>query len=125
MKATKLLTLFVVPILLFQLGGCDAESGLEKTNKLPVVQNNEIADDIFSLERLELDYSISNPLYMDFKKDYLIIADMKRDAIEILTYDTDGKMVSETTLPLPATSQPNEVSGIKNLSYCENGIWGY
>ena len=48
MKATKLLTLFVVPILLFQLGGCDAESGLEKTNKLPVVQNNEIADDIFS-----------------------------------------------------------------------------
>lgn len=124
MKATKLLTLFVVPILLFQLGGCDAESGLEKTNKLPVVQNNEIADDIFSLERLELDYSISNPLYMDFKKDYLIIADMKRDAIEILTYDTDGKMVSETTLPLPATSQPNEVSGIKNLSYCENGIWG-
>ena len=38
MKATKLLTLFVVPILLFQLGGCDAESGLEKTNKLMRLQ---------------------------------------------------------------------------------------
>lgn len=44
MKATKLLTLFVVPILLFQLGGCDAESGLEKTNKLWLLCNRSSLD---------------------------------------------------------------------------------
>lgn len=124
MKATKLPSLFVVLLILFHMIGCAAESSLDKTNELPAVQNNEISENDFSLEKLEFDHSISNPLYMDVQKDHLIIADMKLDAIHVLMYNTDGKMVSETTLTLPATSQPSEVSGIKNLSYCEYGIWG-